>query len=249
MKGGGGGGSKPREEEQDGMSVHSPCKAPPSSASSLPKEQSQVELELRLLEALEIYPPVKLQGSFDRNFSSDEVLQLLDRFYNLEMLVFTSLRTGTTGFKFKVFTLGGTSNTWKDVADIDYEDLGLVPHQLNFCAHYLCIHGAIHWMQQFYCKNRPVLLAFDVVEERFRVIPFPQDSKNKRRNYRVIEVNGCFAVFDLEVDACERAMNFWILKDYQNEVWVREKNHVSCSMVQFGIPPSCLLNPHRRDPS
>ncbi|XP_041013621.1 uncharacterized protein LOC121256896 isoform X1 [Juglans microcarpa x Juglans regia] len=95
-------GGKGRDEEQDGMSVHSPCKAPLSSASSLPKEESQVELELRLLEALEIYPPVKLQGihrhfvlyglmeflqkSFDRRFSSDEVLQLLDRFYNLEML-------------------------------------------------------------------------------------------------------------------------------------------------------------------
>ncbi|XP_030484060.1 uncharacterized protein LOC115700599 isoform X3 [Cannabis sativa] len=91
-------GGKAREEEQDGMSVHSPCKAPPSSASSLPK----VELELRLLEALEIYPPIKLQGihrhfvlfglmeflrrSFNRQFSSDEVLQLLDRFYNLEVL-------------------------------------------------------------------------------------------------------------------------------------------------------------------
>ncbi|XP_010258088.1 PREDICTED: uncharacterized protein LOC104597968 [Nelumbo nucifera] len=90
------------EEEQDGMSVHSPGQAPPSSASSLPKEQSQVELELRLLEALEIYPPAKLQGihrhfvlyglmeflrrSFDRHFSPDEVLQLLDRFYNLDML-------------------------------------------------------------------------------------------------------------------------------------------------------------------
>ncbi|XP_021910375.1 uncharacterized protein LOC110824132 isoform X2 [Carica papaya] len=94
----GAGGGKGREEEQDGMSVHSPCKAPPSSASSLPK----VELELRLLEALEIYPPAKLRGihrhfvlyglmeflrrSFDRQFSADEVLQLLDRFYNLEML-------------------------------------------------------------------------------------------------------------------------------------------------------------------
>ncbi|KAK7318331.1 hypothetical protein RJT34_03030 [Clitoria ternatea] len=98
----GGRGGKPKEEEQDGMSVHSPCKPPPSSASSLPKEQAQVELELRLLEALEIYPPVKLQGvhrhfvlyglmeylrrSFDRHFSSEEVLQLLERFYNLEML-------------------------------------------------------------------------------------------------------------------------------------------------------------------
>ncbi|GAV57443.1 Eaf7 domain-containing protein [Cephalotus follicularis] len=93
---------KEKEEEQDGVSVHSPCKAAPSSASSLPKEQLQVELELRLLEALELYPPVKLRGmhrhfvvfglteylrrSFDRHFSPDEVLQLLDRFYNLEML-------------------------------------------------------------------------------------------------------------------------------------------------------------------
>ncbi|KAI7750840.1 hypothetical protein M8C21_003037 [Ambrosia artemisiifolia] len=91
-----------KEEEQDGLSVHSPCKAPYSSASSLRKEQSQVDLELKLLEALEIYPPVKLQGihrhfvlyglteymrrSFNRQFSASDVLQMLDRFYNLEML-------------------------------------------------------------------------------------------------------------------------------------------------------------------
>ncbi|RID65754.1 hypothetical protein BRARA_D00932 [Brassica rapa] len=69
------------------MSVHSSCKVVPSSASSLSKEQSQVELELTLLEALEIYPPIKLRGNFDRQFLADEVLQLLDRFYNIEMLV------------------------------------------------------------------------------------------------------------------------------------------------------------------
>ncbi|XP_008785974.1 uncharacterized protein LOC103704464 [Phoenix dactylifera] len=90
------------EEEQYGLSVHSPGQAPPSSASSLHKEHSHVELELRVLEALEIYPPSRLQGihrhfvlyglmeylqrSFDRHFSADEVLQLLDRFFNLEML-------------------------------------------------------------------------------------------------------------------------------------------------------------------
>ncbi|CAK9181189.1 unnamed protein product [Ilex paraguariensis] len=101
-KRGGGGKKEEQEHEQEGMSVHSPCKPPPSSASSLRSEQSQVELELRLLEALEIYPPAKLQGmhrhfvlyglseylrrSFNRHFSSDDVLQLLDRFYNLEML-------------------------------------------------------------------------------------------------------------------------------------------------------------------
>ncbi|RDX60762.1 hypothetical protein CR513_61071, partial [Mucuna pruriens] len=99
----GGRAGKPKEEEQDGMSVHSTCKPPPSSASSLyNKDQAQVELELRLLEALEIYPPMKLQGvhrhfvlyglmeflrrKFDRHFSSEEVLQLLKQFYTLEML-------------------------------------------------------------------------------------------------------------------------------------------------------------------
>ncbi|KAG5603546.1 hypothetical protein H5410_025038 [Solanum commersonii] len=153
------------EAEQDGMSVHSPCK-PASSALRksylVPdgggrwQEQSQVELEIRLLEALEIYPPAKLREmlnmftliliagihrhfvlygltehlrrsssfcgfvnelsscqhsqkrnknaetrlksvpkivkklnvtlSFNRQFAPDEVLKLLDRFYNLDMV-------------------------------------------------------------------------------------------------------------------------------------------------------------------
>ncbi|KDO39383.1 hypothetical protein CISIN_1g0337301mg, partial [Citrus sinensis] len=56
------------------MSVHSPCKAPPSSASSLPK----VELELRLLEALEVYPPVKLRG-IHRHFVLYGLMEFLRR--------------------------------------------------------------------------------------------------------------------------------------------------------------------------
>ncbi|XP_022852173.1 uncharacterized protein LOC111373823 [Olea europaea var. sylvestris] len=67
------------------------------------EEKSEVELELKLLEALEIYPPAKLRGihrhfvlyglteymsrSFNRSFTADDVLKLLDRFYNLEMVV------------------------------------------------------------------------------------------------------------------------------------------------------------------
>ncbi|KAL2542893.1 Chromatin modification-related protein Eaf7/MRGBP [Abeliophyllum distichum] len=76
-----------------------PCKIPNS---SFRKEKSELELELRLLEALEIYPPAKLRGihrhfvlyglteylrrSFNQPFSGDDVLKLLDRFYNLEMV-------------------------------------------------------------------------------------------------------------------------------------------------------------------
>lgn len=93
------GGEEAEHDEQDGMSVHSPCKP---SSSALRKEQSQVELEIRLLEALEIYPPAKLRGihrhfvlygltehlrrSFNRQFAPDDVLKLLDRFYNLDMV-------------------------------------------------------------------------------------------------------------------------------------------------------------------
>ncbi|KAL3631234.1 hypothetical protein CASFOL_024218 [Castilleja foliolosa] len=88
------------EQEQDGVSVHSPCKI--NSSSSLRKENSEVELELRLLEALEIYPPSKLRGvhrhfvlyglteymrrSFSRPFTADDILKLLERFFNLEMV-------------------------------------------------------------------------------------------------------------------------------------------------------------------
>ncbi|KAG2702494.1 hypothetical protein I3760_06G092400 [Carya illinoinensis] len=85
-------GGKGRDEEQDGMSVHSPCKAPLSSASSLPKEESQVELELRLLEALEIYPPVKLQG-IHRHFVLYGLMEFLrKRFFPLnKFLSFVSI--------------------------------------------------------------------------------------------------------------------------------------------------------------
>ncbi|KAL0420882.1 UNVERIFIED_CONTAM: hypothetical protein Slati_3111100 [Sesamum latifolium] len=74
--------------------------------STLPhSEKSEVELELRLLEALEIYPPAKLRGphrhfvlyglteymrrSFNRPFTAEDILKLLGRFYNLDMVIQT----------------------------------------------------------------------------------------------------------------------------------------------------------------
>ncbi|KAG8068056.1 hypothetical protein GUJ93_ZPchr0005g14693 [Zizania palustris] len=76
----------------------------PSQVPALPRGQSQVEMELRVLQALEFYPPSMLKGihrhfvvlyalmeylekSLIRQFSADEVLQLLHRFFNLEKLV------------------------------------------------------------------------------------------------------------------------------------------------------------------
>ncbi|KAH9607007.1 hypothetical protein KSS87_013782 [Heliosperma pusillum] len=95
------GGGDGKEEEQDVMSVHSPCKAPPSSSSSLSKipdmsktlyrffkkniiplcNVSRIHRHFVLFGVMEF-----LRRSLDRHFSSEEVLRLLDRFYNLEML-------------------------------------------------------------------------------------------------------------------------------------------------------------------
>ncbi|EFJ32885.1 hypothetical protein SELMODRAFT_406856 [Selaginella moellendorffii] len=85
------------------LSAHTPATPPPpSSASSPHKELQQLQLELRLLEALEIYHPSKLQGihrhfilyglmeflekRLNRHFSAEEILQTLNGFYNLELL-------------------------------------------------------------------------------------------------------------------------------------------------------------------
>ncbi|KAG0560685.1 hypothetical protein KC19_9G005000 [Ceratodon purpureus] len=80
-----------------------PAYTPPSSASSpFKKGMQQVELELRLLEAFAIYRPSMLVGMhrhfilfglmdhlerrLNQRFSPDEVLQLLDRFFNMDLL-------------------------------------------------------------------------------------------------------------------------------------------------------------------
>ncbi|KAL3680971.1 hypothetical protein R1sor_023927 [Riccia sorocarpa] len=80
---------------------HATLPAPAPSAPT-PLELQQVEVELRLLEALEVYHPSKLLGMhrhfilyglmenlqrrLNYHFTAQEILGLLDRFYNLEFL-------------------------------------------------------------------------------------------------------------------------------------------------------------------
>ncbi|KAH8948522.1 hypothetical protein BDL97_11G098500 [Sphagnum fallax] len=84
------------------LSSYRPVGARPSSISSPFKGVQQVELELRLLEALAIYHPSKLAGMhrhfvlfglmdhlerrLNQQFSPNEVLQLLDCFFNVALL-------------------------------------------------------------------------------------------------------------------------------------------------------------------
>ncbi|KAL6122958.1 hypothetical protein ACLB2K_075482 [Fragaria x ananassa] len=137
-------------------------------------------------------------------------------------------------YKLEILSLGGGGGTWRDLPEIDYQELGLVPNLLDFSKYYLCIHGALHWIQPA-TNNRPTLLAFDVGQEIFRVIPFPLN-ENRSWGLRLIQVNGCLAVFDVDVQEYSTEMDFWILKDYQNQVWFKDSIIFPERRNDLGLP-------------
>ncbi|CAL2273320.1 unnamed protein product [Prunus armeniaca] len=82
-------------------------------------------------------------------------------------------------------------------------------------------------------QKQKVIVAFDVREETFRLVPLPQDYVQVLDDYddyesdpdcyprgsaRVVEVGGCVGVF---VDKSDRIV-LWISKDYQNHVWIKQ---------------------------
>ncbi|EXB92382.1 Vinorine synthase [Morus notabilis] len=58
-----GSGAKARDEEQEGMSAHSPCKAPPSSASSLPRNSLRLNWSLDCYKLLKSIFPTTISST------------------------------------------------------------------------------------------------------------------------------------------------------------------------------------------
>lgn len=143
-------------------------------------------------------------------------------------------------FMFKIFTLG-TTTSWRDVqqeTDV-FDDLAL--DSLLFDES-VCIHGAMHWIQRT-IKEKSIVLVFDFGEERFRVIPCPEDYICDDSFYwGIVEVNGCLAVYTKDLWN-ERVMELRILKDYQNQVWVKESIIFPDKWRKLGQPiPVCSIH-------
>ncbi|PQP92681.1 putative F-box protein [Prunus yedoensis var. nudiflora] len=92
----------------------------------------------------------------------------------------------------------------------------------------LCLNGAIHWIH----GTQKIIVVFEVREETFRLVSLPEEYAREfgLDNYGanmiafptgVVEVGGCVGVFaDRSWRHNETVL--WILKDYQNPVWVKE---------------------------
>ncbi|XP_075665269.1 F-box/kelch-repeat protein At3g04660-like [Castanea sativa] len=90
----------------------------------------------------------------------------------------------------------------------------------------ICVNGAIHWLTMY----GDSIVAFDLKDENFRLIPLPHDLKKKKKNSapfrlefeRLVELHGCLALVADVYSGVEAdyMLQLWMLKDYLNHVWV-----------------------------
>ncbi|KAI5352799.1 hypothetical protein L3X38_005691 [Prunus dulcis] len=130
--------------------------------------------------------------------------------------------------RFNVFTLGRDSS-WRplqvDPTDLPFDALDQAYEIKNGrSTGCVCLNGAIHWIHE----TQKVIVVFDVKEETFRVVPLPEGfHPDIHGPYRfachasVVEVEGCVGVF-ADNSLRQNRIVLWILKDYQNLVWVKE---------------------------
>ncbi|CAL8994829.1 unnamed protein product, partial [Prunus brigantina] len=131
-----------------------------------------------------------------------------------------------------IFTIG-TDSSWRPLRVDQHSDL------LEELVNGVCINGVVHWLHE----KQKVIVAFDVREETFRVLPLPQDYAQVFDDYVdkdnhlyrygsvadtyclqsacVVEVGEYVGVY-VDKSWKQDKIVLWILKDYQNHVWVKE---------------------------
>ena len=88
----------------------------------------------------------------------------------------------------------------------------------------VCVNGAIHWLTRY----GDSIVAFDLKDEKFRLIPLPRDYKDlnfdafRFQFERLFELGGCLALISDNATQHHFTLELWILKDYNNHVWVKE---------------------------
>ncbi|XP_068339097.1 putative F-box protein At5g52610 [Pyrus communis] len=127
---------------------------------------------------------------------------------------------GDVHFMFKVFKMG--ASLWRHI-EVDLNDISFDPLNFPFHRRSVCVNGAIHWMHG---TPNPIVV-FDNEDEKFRVIPLPEDYTcfTHLVSYPVGNIVGVGGYLGLIGDRSmmkNEAMGLWILKDYENLNWVKE---------------------------
>ena len=130
--------------------------------------------------------------------------------------------------RFEIFTLG--SNTWRSL--IPESNISVPGNR-----HSVCVGGTMYW-NNLREKN---VVAFDVAEERFRLVPSPCRTIHSA----IVQLDGRVAMVNYHglVDGGD-SMRVWVLEDDRNGTWSMEKKIVFPSIwrdVKRGMPSFCHL--------
>ncbi|XP_061993788.1 F-box/kelch-repeat protein At3g04660-like [Rosa rugosa] len=135
---------------------------------------------------------------------------------------------GMSSWVYQIFTLGKSS--WRQIEE-DFDLNHLVPfdsHECHFRKGGLYANGVMYWL------TRDMIVVFEFVREKFRVMPLPQGSRLYSRP-KLFEMGGCLAIIRLQ----EKGLELSILKDYQDQVWVNESTTFTVRPpkgVEYHIP-------------
>ncbi|CAB4264749.1 unnamed protein product [Prunus armeniaca] len=158
---------------------------------------------------------------------------LTNEYKVLQILSFQPNLLSNRHIRFNTFTLGRDSS-WRplqvDPAHLRFfYDTGHASDIRNGrSTRRVCLNGAIHWIH----GTQKIIVVFDVREETFRLVSLPEEYAREfgPDNYGgnriafptgVVEVGGCVGVF-ADKSWRHNEIVLWILKDYQNLVWVKE---------------------------
>jgi F-box interacting protein len=144
--------------------------------------------------------------------------------------------------EFNVFTLGKETDSWREIdPKLPFDSAKFGSGERS-----VCLNGAMHWMHRY----GDSIVAFDVRDERFTLIPLPdeytegENASELVRPERLVEVGGCLAVIisegknGLETKhlAEVQMLELWVLKDYDNHVWVKESIRLPFRWDESGRP-------------
>ncbi|GMP58693.1 hypothetical protein CsSME_00022276 [Camellia sinensis var. sinensis] len=136
----------------------------------------------------------------------------------------------------RVFTLGSHSSggSWRTIhPGFPFEGCGWFINPTKS----VCLNGAIHW----FLKAKNVIVAFDLKDENFHVIPLPNHDGGvfqcQLSQTVLIQVNGFLAVIGYNYPRFRiRKMEMWVLEDYQRHVWINHIIDLPCSDYQYFRP-------------
>ncbi|OVA01230.1 F-box domain [Macleaya cordata] len=152
---------------------------------------------------------------------------------NIEDYKLVRITAGSNRSEVMVYSLG--SNTWKRIQDIRYnpcygEQLGVL------------VNGALHWIASFWMCSKGsialevVLVSFDIGNETFKEVPFPEQLNDKKFHKTVGELGGCLCLLSHVYEVV--FVDVWVMKDYGvKESWTKLFTIVQSSVTR---PSACL---------